>query len=98
MPRSVTARPRKRWTGGIESFARDHGLGTHVLLRTGMRFFPWLGCPLPESGWAGPVREAPGGDLVLVAADGGALVVVFEEEYSYQGFATYGPAVSETSV
>ncbi|WP_165988532.1 hypothetical protein [Streptomyces sp. YIM 98790] len=78
-----------RW---IEEFARDHGLGGHVLLKTGMRSFPWLECRLPDDGWAAVLRSALGGDLFLASADRTVLVVVFEEEHEYLAFAARAPA------
>ncbi|SFD79398.1 hypothetical protein [Streptomyces aidingensis] len=73
-----------RW---IEGFAREHGLGGHVLLKTGMRLFPWMECRLPEEGWAAALRSALGGDLFLVSAGRSVLVVVFEEEHEHLAFA-----------
>ncbi|MDT0318468.1 hypothetical protein [Streptomyces millisiae] len=81
----------ERVNAWLEAFAHGQGLGTHVLLRTGMAFFPWLECQLPESGWATIVRGALGDDLFVASADGNVLVVVFAEEYDYQGFAAHAP-------
>ncbi|WP_129838898.1 hypothetical protein [Streptomyces sp. RFCAC02] len=82
----------ERLADWIESFARDRGLGDHVLIGTGMRFFPWLECVLPGSGWATAVRAALGEDLFAVSADGTVLVAVLAEEYDYLGFAAHASA------
>ncbi len=83
MPDNIPPKVFNEW---VEELAQGCTLGDQVIVRTDMKFFPWLKCRIPESGWPSGARSAHGGDLYLVSTQHPVLLSIIEDEYDFLAF------------
>ncbi|MEU2240332.1 hypothetical protein ABZ572_13135 [Streptomyces sp. NPDC018338] len=74
----------------VETIASRLGMGTSLIVGTGMEHFPWIRVETLTTGWGEVLIETLGRNLTLVSENDETLLVLFEEEHEYLAFTASG--------